>query len=129
MLASVSNASVEIEQIIKQQVQEETAKLMAIFREEQMQLHKEVDENEGDFISISTPTSKLLKSISSRSGADPVADSTELCNFIEFIEKNKRFDNHWRNKTLEEIFPVLNENSRLMNAAVTAKATFILELR
>jgi hypothetical protein len=127
LLVSTAPNINEFQSYLKKQIQEEGAKLLAAYLEEQQAIHRhESDESEGDIIfPLSTPTSKLMSSQSD----DTVPDSTEFVNFSELVHKNKRFDDHWKCKTFEQLFPIVNESSRLLTTAVEAKAIIVLELR
>lgn len=59
----------------------------------------------------------------------PTPGSVEVTLFNRLVEKNKRLNKHWEQKTLEECFPILNDVDRLLKILSDSKCRFLSELR
>jgi hypothetical protein len=68
------------------------------------------------------------------STADLVSPSSSLTKTAfdrlnSLVSKNKRHNDHWRTKTSDDVFYVLNDTDRLVSALEQANADFVIKLR
>jgi hypothetical protein len=109
---------------IRKVIKDEVDKQMGLFYEEQRRLQSLLSFEASE---SSTPVSTSSKLSCQSPSTHPF--SAKIIKLNELVAKNLRHNLHWENKKLEDVFPILNDDSRLMNAIIQAEAEFISEIR
>jgi hypothetical protein len=82
------------------------------------------------FVSVSDQNITMDKLVSPDENSPGVAMiDNKILRFNELLNRNRRSNEFWNAKTLEDVYPILNNTARLTNALIQAEAVCLVEMR
>lgn len=125
-----------LRKLIEEKVEQGVERGIARYHEEQRVNNSQLVSFVGVEISTNNATpqscsSSLTTTPSSQDSVHSVlsTNSAKVYKINETLRRNKSKINKWKNKTLSDVFPVLNDESRLLMGILASEADFLTDLR